>query len=380
MRIGIIAFHKAMNYGAVLQMYALYTYLKQQGHDPFVIDFKQTYPDGYLKWRIGYLFKHPFDIFTAVKNRLFSKRDELCLKQGFHAFLNRFITFTETAQTLDELQQYPPAADLYICGSDQIWNPNEIGFYAAYFLDFGPTDVKRISYGASFGRKEIPPEYVDVLIMHLKRFEAISVREASGVEIVEQLTGRDATQVLDPTLLLDDYFEVIDDSLTPSGKYILVYRLHQERRLTKWMSDLINNISRETGLPVYTISPNNKYRGLEVGKQLHPSPSEFLGLIKDANLVITNSFHGTVFAILFNRNFITCARDCHGDRQNLRMTELLDGLGLLQHFIAFGSESNSLSVARTSVDYESVYRKLTDMRHGSYDYLKKNLTSYLKIS
>lgn len=363
-----------MNYGALLQMYALYTYLKQQGHDLFVIDFKLSYPEGYLKRRIGYLLKHPFDIFTAVKNRLSSKKNKLCLEQGFSSFLNQFITLSESTQTLDELQKYPPEADLYICGSDQIWNPNEIGFYAAYFLDFGSTDVKRISYGASFGRKEIPPEYVDVLRMHLKRFDAISVREASGVEIVEQLTGREATQVLDPTLLLDDFFEVIDDSLTPSGKYILVYRLYQERRLTKWMSDLINNISRETGLPVYTISPNNKYRGLEVGKQLHPSPSEFLGLIKDANLVITNSFHGTVFAILFKRRFITCSRDRYEDRQNLRMTELLNGLGLLRHFIAFGSELNSLSVARTSVDYESVYRKLTDMRRGSYDYLKKNLT------
>lgn len=369
MRIGIITFHRAMNYGAVLQMYALYTYLKQQGHDPFVIDFKRSYPDGYLKWRIGYLLKHPFDIFTAVKNRLISKRTKLCLKQGFYLFLNRFITFTETAQTLDELQKYPPAADIYICGSDQIWNPHEIGFDAAYFLDFGSTDVKRISYGASFGRKEIPPEYVDVLRMHLKRFDAISVREASGVKIVKKLTGLKATQVLDPTLLIDDYSEVIDDSLVPSGKYILVYRLYQERRLTEWMSDLINNISRETGLPVYIISPNNKYKGL--GKQLNPSPSEFLGLIKDADLVITNSFHGTVFAILFNRNFITCAIDCYEDRLNLRITEFLDGLGLSRHFIAFGSESSSWSVARTSVDYKSVYRKLTDMRRRSYDYIKK---------
>ena len=364
-----------MNYGAVLQMYALYTYLKQQGHDPFVIDFKQSYPDGYLKWRIGYLLKHPFDIFTAVKNRLFSKRDELCLKQGFHAFLNRFITFTETAQTLDELQQCPPAADLYICGSDQIWNPNEIGFYTAYFLNFGSSDVKRISYAPSFGMKKMPLEYVSDLRMYLKRLDAISVREASGVKIVKKLTGLKATQVLDPTLLIDDYSEVIDDSLVPSGKYILVYRLHQKRPLTQWLSDLINKLSRETSLAVYTISPNNKHRKLETGERLHPTPSEFLGLIKKSELVITNSFHATVFAVLFKRKFISCARDRYEDRQNLRMIEFLAGLGLLEHFISFGAESSSLSGVHRSWYYESVYQELTDMRRGSYDYLKKNLIS-----
>ncbi|MCK5615431.1 polysaccharide pyruvyl transferase family protein, partial [Candidatus Pacearchaeota archaeon] len=229
MRIGIITFHRAINYGAVLQMYALYTYLKQQGHDPFVIDFKQTYPDGYLGRRIISLIKHPFDIFSAVKSRVLVKKGDSYLSQGFESFLKRFITFSGTSQTLEELQNNPPEADIYICGSDQIWNPDEIGFNPAYFLDFGPSDLNRISYGPSFGRNEIPNTYIDDLKINLEKLDAISVREASGVEIVEQLTGREATQVLDPTLLLDDYSEVLDDSVVPPGNYIIAYRLHQER-------------------------------------------------------------------------------------------------------------------------------------------------------
>ena len=117
MRIGIITFHRAINYGAVLQMYALYTYLKQQGHDPFVIDFKQTYPDGYLGRRIISLIKHPFDIFSAVKSRVLVKKGDSYLSQGFESFLKRFITFSGTSQTLEELQNNPPEADIYICGS-----------------------------------------------------------------------------------------------------------------------------------------------------------------------------------------------------------------------------------------------------------------------
>lgn len=375
MKIGIITFQRALNFGAVLQMYALYAYLKSEGHEPFVIDFipEQKPNNTSLKDRIWHTLKDPARIFRALQKRIIAKKNVQTLGNRFELFRNKHIIFSESPQTLGQLKNDPPEADLYICGSDQIWNPGDEGFNPGYFLDFGASKTKRISYGASFGRSEIPSQFVVDLKMLLKGFDAISVREASGVKTLKRIVDTDVTRVVDPTFLVDNYSEVIDESVVPKERYLLVYRLNQEDRLAKFLNDTALKIGQERDLQIYAITPKSKIKTPKRFKKMSPSPAEFLGLIKNAELILTNSFHGAVFSILFKKSFMVFARDIYTDRQNLRMTELLGRLGLSHHFVSFGTCDEDLSEAQVPIAFEVIDKKLDAMRTDSYEYLNKLL-------
>lgn len=382
--IGIITLQNSNNYGAMYQVFALSKYLKKSGNSVFVLDYEMTRDNSSL---IEHL-KQPF----AFSQKLFYKK-ELVLKTFFGKQLpysmverkNKFagiferfrdenLTITKTEYNYQTLQSDLPAADVFICGSDQIWAADFIFTSPAFLLGFVPESAKKISYAASFGKNNLEPYLRNIFKDNVNRFDAVSVREKSGVAIVDSLTDKKAVHVLDPTLLLDkeDYSEIIDYSLVPDEPFIFVYKLDKDKQLSDWMDSCINAIRENEGLTVLAVSTNLSHPFDDSWEELLPTPGQMLGLIEKSSLTITNSFHGTVFSMILQTRFLSFARDIYKDKQNVRMEEMLSNLGLHDFYCGpFLSEKEVVSKLSKPYEIEKVSEKLNQMRTVSKEFLDK---------
>ncbi len=252
--------------------------------------------------------------------------------------------------------------DYFIVGSDQVWNPY-YNFVAGKcdFLCFAE-DSQKVSYAASFGVDEIPDERKVEYIKYIKSFKEISVREKQGAKIVKQLTGRDATVVLDPTLLLteNEWKKVEKKSFyCPKGKYVFIYALCDKNEHFK---KKIEQLRKKYEILDVRASQKN-------GRELSVGPSEFLYLIRNAEIILTDSFHATVFSIIFHKKFITFNRP--GLNMNSRITSLAELLNLRK----LVTESGDFD-GETEIDYFNVDKILREERRKSYDFLEKALNNY----
>lgn len=371
MKIGIITFHYSVNYGAVLQAYALSCYLTSMGHKPSFINYvPKEVGEGEGKSMHRSLKASLMDVYITVMARYSDHK----LKGKFDSFLREYLSVGDWEyHSIDELKKSPPEFDVYVCGSDQIWNPHEKTFDPASFLMFGDKNIRRISYAASFGTPVIAEHLQSELRVNLSGLDHISVRESSGVEIVKKASQRDSVRVLDPTLLLDKY----PCSALPKyakGKYVFVYRLQQNHSLTKSLTSVIKQVSTHLGERVINASPHRYRFFLETGRSVYPAPSEWVGLMEHALFVVTNSFHGTVFAIVNQKPFISFPR-VNEAGQNGRMQELLSELGLEDRFITpdNAGESTLDSLVDQKIDWESVQLKLGLLRKESHSFLAEAL-------
>ena len=307
----------------------------------------------------------------------FQKKRIVKFKAVFSDFRNKLLPISENQYRFEELVTDSPKADAYITGSDQVWNTDFTSCSMGYLLDFLPKETKRVSYAASFGRDKLDEKFKTTFQEALHKFSAISVRENSGVVIVNDLVNKNATYVLDPTFLLSDYSEIIDYSLVPDEPYIFVYRLNQNLELTKWTSEVIKEASIIKQLPVYSTSSNSIFKHKEVGKQLIPTPGQLLGLIEKSDLFITNSFHGTVFSIIFKKTVVATARDSFPDKQNLRIVELLEKVKLDNRFLkAFAPHERVNEVINNDCDFKYTDQLLEDDHKKS----KRFITNALKAN
>ena len=327
MRIGTITYWWTQtNYGQVLQCYALIHFLKQMGHDAFLIRHDPVYePPRLLSERffsaIQYLL-HPWRLksrkyWNQLKIR--EKEDILKHNRHFDDFKKKYIPSTKVV-TYDELKNSAPTADAYICGSDQIWG----GLNPIYYLQFGKPHVKRLAYAPSMGG-EVPPSTVLKRIKRfLSDFDFISAREKSDIRILKNMGFSDACLVPDPTLLLGsfDYRKLATNKLNDSERYVLVYLLGNQIDLSY---DDLKSFAEEHGLKLKYVSSQGRIDDYE---KLYPSIQEWLELVDKATYVITNSFHGTVFSLLFNTPFLTLPVVGIKKKMNNRIIDLLDRVGL----------------------------------------------------
>ena len=391
MRIGIITYHRAVNFGAVLQVYALSRFLSELGHDVYIIDYFRTASQSrklfsFHAWKtvFGMIYRNPFSLSRYVLDMLkqhvnkVARLKEEMRKQKEKQFANYFAQFRKTHLKLtpqtysspDDLRNNPPDMDVYVAGSDQIWGHGNTTFSPAYYLDFGKKEVRRISYAPSFGKAVIDKDWHNDLKRNITRFDAVSVREKSGVKIIEDICNVKATHTLDPTLLIDDY-SVITENLEDEKGFIFAYRLHQSGRLTGLFSDLIKDISAEYGLEVKTVSTMDDFTSQ--GEDLVVGVEGVLGLIAHSKMVITNSFHGTVFAILHRKPFICFPRDDGKQGQNARMIDLLSNLGLMSRYFDFHQEPEIKKYIADDIDWTSVSGRLAAMKKCSVEYLANAL-------
>lgn len=273
---------------------------------------------------------------------------------------NNNIHFAEDIVTRDEHpQDLADRYDYFMSGSDQVWNPH-YDFVAGKcdFLAFAK-DNQKISYAASFGVNEIPDERKKEFAENLKTFKAISVREKQGAKIVKDLTDREVTVVLDPTLLLDENeWRMVEKKsrCCPKRRYVFVYALGDKNDRIK---EKIKQLSEKYEIfDVRSIQKN--------GKELPVGPSEFLYLLRNAEIILTDSFHATVFSIIFHKRFITFNRS--GLNMNSRIESLAELIGEKKRINQYGD-----LVCETEIDYKNVGAAIEKEKEKSLAFLAKAL-------
>lgn len=380
MKIAILTLQHSNNYGAMFQAYALSTFLENAGHDVFFINYHQDVPTvaGYIRNPLAFLGKifgkRALSIKFLKSKRIesHSKTVEREFLEIFDQFRRQHLNIPNDAVNFAELETDCPDADAFIVGSDQVWAADFVFSSPAYLLAFAPPGARKISYAASFGKAKLEGYLRNTFSKHIRTFQAVSVREKSGVAILDALVGVNAVHVLDPTLLISDYSEIIDYSLVPEGEYVFSYRLSQSADLTQWADEVIEAISQDQMLPLYSVSTNVPESEGHHVHHLQPTPGQLLGLIEKAQFFVTNSFHGTVFAINFRTRFLTLARDVAKDKQNLRLEDLLDSVGTPQSFCGpFLASDKVLEKAAAAQDFYTMHARLEPRRVESIDFLSK---------
>lgn len=358
--VGIITLHYPDNYGSVLQAYALQTYLKKNTNlNIWIIDYIQKYDSiNYKLFRTDIYRKRPQ---ALLADFLFLKSNQK-RKSSFEKFRKKYLHMTpEKYYTLEQLEKLNRKMNAFICGSDQIWNFDcTNGIDEAYFLAFADKDKKKISYAPSFGQTSFQIDEMKKIKHYLKDFDLVSIREKSMKNNLEKKIGRPVKCVIDPTLLLDvEYYDELSKEKQNSSKYIFVYMLEEN-------IDLLKDAKRyaeKNKLNIIYISNISKKSQIILKKYTNvygAAPEEFLSYIKNAECVITNSFHATVFSILYEKKFCT-----YKTKHSFpRMLDLLEDLGLSNRIFNqdFQMEKN--------IDYKNVKIKLNSIRKDSFEYLE----------
>ena len=331
MKIGILTIPFNNNYGGYLQAYALMTVLKNVGHSPTVIMRRQNRRRFALRAKLSFFIKNVFKTVKERRRYPYNLNQETLFKfrgKNMLTFVNRNIQpQTRYLYTTEALHsQCNGSFDAYIVGSDQVWRPVYVkDIVSNFFLDFvSEPYVKRISYGASFGSST--PEYTEVekkvCGSLLEQFDAVSVRESGALSVFENLGWRvNHPQVVpDPTMLLSKthYKELIPSVNTKAKGSIFCYVLDKNDANT----EIISTIQQRLQKHIYEIADIQK------GYAVLPSIETWLSAIRDCDFVITDSYHGTVFSIIFNKPFLVCVNKNRGAD---RFTSLLETFGLENH-------------------------------------------------
>lgn len=310
MKIGIMTFWWSdNNYGQLLQCYALQQYLREQGHEPFLIKYdpRNDYlPVSLLKKALKVFNPEKLKNYIIHKLKISRNTERQNHQREFDSFRKNYIHQSEKIYlSYSELKENPPEADCYIVGSDQVWNFYEHSLNRcknllhAYFLDFGSSSTKRISYSASWGKNKISKKFIKEITPLLKKFDYVSVREESGLNICRKCGFPNAEFRCDPTLLLssDHYrkFYQPEEQYNNPRKYVFVYRLSNPcnfdiKAIKRW--------AKEKNLEIVYVTANGLQDEYE---KLYPTIPQWLSLIDHAEYVITNSFHCCVFSLLFGK-------------------------------------------------------------------------------
>lgn len=346
MKVATITFGYSQNLGALLQSYALREYIEKQGHDCDIIKFKD-------------FDNRPFEtikgIPDGISDILFFADCKKKIKK-INKFRDNYLKFTEkTYYNSEELKELNDNYDAFIAGSDQIWNVHK-GIINEFFLDFANDNVKKIAYSASFGLSKIPDEYKEGVIKGIKRFDAISIREKSGVKIAKDLTGNTYAQTLDPVFLKPrSEWEAMCDERKVKEKYIFVY----PTQITPELVETVKKAKKKYNCKVYSL-----FYFIGVDKVVKDAdPLDFINYIQYAELIIASSFHATAFAIIFHKNLRVIPHSTTGSR----VVDLLNDINL-QKCIVKG-EANDFE----QIDYNEANNILQEKIEYSKKYINQSL-------
>ena len=356
MKIAAITCHNVKNYGSVFQTYATQTYLAQLGHQVFFIDYqrKDTADHEILDARARqsraiYRIKLLRVPFKAILRPSIQKQIRV-----FNAFLKSYIHLTEKSyHTNEELKQDCPQADLYVSGSDQIWNTAiNHRIERPYFLDFIPQNAPCISIASSFGKATLSEEEKPVIKKLLQKYRAISVREKSGEKLLEQLGIPGGKALMDPTNLLTvDQWAMLEQPIAHPEQYILVYHLRPDHQFDQYVRDLCKKKHMKA---VHILLYYHKAFLKEGVSYEVPTPGQVLALIRSASYIVTDSFHMCSFAIKYQKPFVVMHPDNFGERIDnlLRMT------GLEQRHV---TDIQDLEQIDQPIDYQAV-KEMMDLQ------------------
>lgn len=302
MKIGILTFPNSRSYGASLQMFALYSACQCLGYDAEIINYYNLWMKQEKHMSIG----RGKNALVSLGKRKTYNLIHIGMKLQFAQFEKRMQKYPK--KPIVDPKQLQTIANRYsavICGSDQVWNPYITNKDLSFFLDFCGEKTKRISYAPSFGVEDLKAPYAEAVTEELGKFDFLSIREETGKSLIKKLSGLDSTIVVDPTFLLDGKQWQTYEKFHPqaNGEYILYFTVHNSKKLWKHCMDL----AKKTNMKILRVGSNiiskqfKKEKGMEYVCDI--GPAQWLYLVRNASFVITNSFHGTAFSIIFRKNF-----------------------------------------------------------------------------
>jgi len=350
-KVGIITFHAATNFGATLQAYALYQFIKDQGFEVEIIDYQPSR----MIWeyrKLKYLSHRILPNKNIVKNIIKSIKNEKFRSLNIKVSDRRY-------KTREELKEGCKIYDIVICGSDEIWNVDSkfTGFDGSYFLDFiEKEEARKISYAPSFGWVKDMGEQKNKICDLLKEFDAVSVRDTNSINLVRECNVS-AEKVLDPTFL-GEYSKITELPQTPE-EYVLVYGF-----LSREEGDYVKAVAREAGLTIIAIGES--WKGSPKQTLIGISPETWLGYFAKATYVFTNFYHGSIFSIIFRKPFTVFVRP----EKSIKVVDLLTEMEFKNRMINQGTLPKK-PVFNTEIDFNE--EKIEGMIRKSKEYILKAL-------
>ena len=350
------------NFGTFLQAYALQKYIVQQGWDNYILNDSPMIKVN-TSWK--YEFKKALMRIFLTSFRKYEQSRERAIYM-FNEFKRKHLVIDGRTCNLNKIE---PEYNVFICGSDQIWNPFSLdnpnaGFYYASF-----TKKKKIAYAPSIGVYEVPQQYKAKLKELTNGFDFLSAREQQGVDILRELTGKEVTKVVDPTLLLDvnQWNELLPEGSPCEEKYILAYFLTPNSIFIKTVS----NYAKKHGLKLKLFFTDKTYYGYDCNL-ITAGPIEFLHYVRNAECLFTDSFHGSIFATIFHMQFFTFRRFKETAKsQNSRVENLLEMMGVGERLL--GEDDCGKVNELPDIDFERVDSNLAPFIKKSKEYLEKAL-------
>ncbi len=368
MKVGTLTFHSSYNFGSNLQAYALQKFINKLGlkyNDKIeysIINLRKEEQNKINNYKLNDNFLKKMFKTIFFGNKL-KKR-----QVNFESFIDNYLDVTKEYKNINEIINDNIKYDCCITGSDQIWNLNTYDFDWSYFLD-GINCTRKISYAVSSGpvKREITKENSEKIKKLLKEYDYISVREEGTKEFVKQFTDKEIYINMDPTILLskEEWNEIIESKKIIEEPYILYYSLRPNKKRTKMLREL----SKKMNMKVVVANPSYKYD--IIGgfiKKYESGPLEFLNLLKNANLVISSSFHGTIFSVIFNVPFYAL-----NGQNDYRINTLLKTIKLEDRTISENDNIDEIIKNAFNINFDIANNNLEVEKDKSEKYLKKAL-------
>lgn len=366
-KVGIITIHKSHNYGAILQAFATQQIFNSIGCQAQFIDYETTESKQdklFLRFDLSVnAIKH--NIRNILHPLLFLKR-----RNNFQKFINNHLNISKEQYDSNNIEQLKNSDyDVIVTGSDQTFNlilKGECGERVPYLLPF-EFSGKKVSFSSSLGDNvdKFTSEHKDILKRYLSDYDALSVREKSGADFIESLIGKRPQETFDPTLSLtrNDWDLVASQEKNKNGKYILFYTVVS----APWVVEYVKKISEKTGLKVLAAHPQNQFEiGCKFKRVCYGGPAEFINYIKNAEYVITTSFHATVFSLMYKKPFVSLVLS-----NKSRIHGILNNAELEHRLIM--REDSKIQILEDTSDLKQVNKFLTDAQETNIDFLRKSL-------
>lgn len=352
------------NIGTYLQAYSLSKIFERKGHEVEVVDYCRK--NNLIFYFIRNTFKAHSNLLFGLLSVVYRVATVSISKYILKGFLLKNVNLTKRCYTsIEELERYLPEADIYITGSDQVWNSyyND-GIEKAYYLAFAPKGKKKFSYAASIGMDNIPEEESIETRNLLAEYTKISVRESSAIKTLSDIGIHNVEQVLDPTLLIsnEEWANIAKtDSFIKTEPYLLIYSVEDTKKMV--ISKYANEIAQRMNLKIYMATSGGFRDKIDCDKIFRfTSPQRFLNLMLQADFVIVSSFHGIAFSISMNKQFISICPD----KFNSRIYSLLETLGITHRI---KKESDSPLEELELINYAEINELLSKERDKSQDFI-----------
>lgn len=379
-KVGLAVCYDTKNFGSQLQVLATVKIVEELGYESEIIRYKKKVTPHFILQTIPRLLDVSFikvKLASKKKKRVIKKHPEVyknvtTRNKRFDGFAKKYFTNLSKPYSGWEtlVKETAKKYDLFLCGSDQLWLPRNLGSHF-YTLEFAPDNKPKIAYATSFGVSEIPSRYKSGFTKFLKRFQALSTRELAGQKIIKELSGKTAQVVCDPTLLFDSagWSKIIPDRRVVDEPYVFCYFLGTNEEHRKAAEEF----KKKTGLTLVTspfldhfVEGDLKFGDIQM---FDIDSADFINLIRQAEYVLTDSFHGSVFSILYHKKFLTFNRfNAGANSRNSRIDSLCALLDLSER-----RYTGDVMAAQQEIEYAAVEDKLKELRNESISYLENAL-------